>query len=328
MPERRPPRVSVALCTYNGSGYLDAQLESILAGTAAPNEIIVSDDGSSDDTVERAERHLTGTHGARVLRNARPLGVTANFEAAIRATTGDIIVLADQDDVWEADRLAVALDAFDADLDLMLHHADARLIDADGNALGGTLFGSLGLAETDRFTVGDPTTFARLLRRNLITGATVAFRRSLLDAALPFPREWLHDEWLAIHAAVRAGIRTEPRPLVRYRQHGANQIGAPDASLRHKVRRVLAPDAGRVSGLAGRSSLLADRLEATGAPRETIARAQGKAAFEARRAALPVARLRRWPRVLRLAATGGYDEFASRGRWDVIRDLLQPRSYL
>ncbi|MCU1420501.1 MAG: glycosyltransferase family 2 protein, partial [Microbacteriaceae bacterium] len=86
--------ISIALCTFNGERYLPQQLASILAQSPLPQELVVSDDASSDGSVDIVIRALEGSPVSLVLlRNATPLGVSANFEQAIRATSGDLVAL-------------------------------------------------------------------------------------------------------------------------------------------------------------------------------------------------------------------------------------------
>lgn len=317
-------RVSVALCTHNGERFLGEQLASILAQSVRPDELVVSDDASADGTIAVAER-LTADSGiaTRILRNEPALGVTANFQGAVTTTSGDLIALSDQDDVWQRDRLAAALARFDRDDEILLVHSDARLVDATGAPTGGTLFDWLEVSAADLAAEQGPDGFAVLLRRNLATGATVVFRRRLLDLALPFPPEWVHDEWLAVFAAVFGRIGVVPGLPVDYRQHGSNEIGVAAPTLRHKVSRVLGTDGERNRLLAAKFRVLAERLAELGAPPSAVLLAEQKAEFERARAELPRARLRRVPGVLRLWRAGLYERFASRQRFDVVRDLLR-----
>lgn len=325
-------RVSVALCTFNGARYIRAQVASVLAQTRAPDELVVSDDGSADDTVALVEAELrrhereTGTAPELVvLRNEQPLGVTANFEQALRACTGELIALCDQDDEWEPTKLAKLVAMFDARPGLQFLHTDARLIDDDGKPIGGTLFGALEVTAEDRAAIHSGAPFRVFIRRNLATGATAMIDRSLLDVSVPFPAAWVHDEWLAVQAAARRRLDLTDEPLTRYRRHAANQIGAGDPTLGHKVRRVLGRRGERNWMLAERSRILAQSLKSAGdVDGSTIRLAEEKAEFEAVRAALPRNRIRRVAPVLRLAAGDAYERLASRGRMDIIRDLFQP----
>lgn len=319
------PRVSVALCTYNGGRFIAEQLESILDQDEVL-EVVISDDGSTDDTLEQVQGVVDRRGAASTVRVIRGggLGVTANFEHAVRACRGELIALSDQDDVWLPGRLAAQVGSLDAAPGAALLFADAELIDAEGVPLGATLFERLEVGPALLAAVASPRGFDQLLRRNIATGATVVFRRALLDQTLPFPREWVHDEWLAIVAAATSGVIPLDRPVTAYRQHGANEIGVAEPTLRHKIRRVLQPRGDRNRGLAARTSVLARRLEVLGIRGEALAAARAKAGFERFRAQLPANRLRRIAPVIVRAASGDYRRYASQGAMDIVRDLLQP----
>lgn len=324
------PRVSVALCTFNGERFVREQLESILRQSPPPAQLVVSDDGSTDGTLEIV-REVAATPLAEavevvVLTGERPLGVTANFQRAVSAANGELVALSDQDDVWHEGRLqriAGLLTSGDAPL---LVHTDADLVDSAGTHLGRTLFESLEITPDELHTEQAGRAFDAFIRRNLATGATVVFRRDLLEAALPFGSGWVHDEWLAMIAAAVGRVDVLPEPTIDYRQHDANQIGVAAPTLSRKIRRVLEPRGDRNDVLAARFALLAERLEALGdrVPPASLEAAREKARFEAERAALPHNRLRRLIPVLRLSAGRRYARFASRGRADIVRDLLQP----
>jgi glycosyltransferase involved in cell wall biosynthesis len=327
----------VALCTRNGARFVREQVESIVRQSVLPFEVVLSDDDSSDDTIGIAEAVFSDFLRTRpgvqirlvVVRNVPPLGVTGNFERAISATTGELVVLCDQDDVWAPDRLAVAVERFVTQPDLLLLHGDARLVDGAGSPLGLTLFEALGVTEQERDDVHGGNAFRALMRRNLVTGATTMFRRSLLNAAMPFPSQWVHDEWLAAIAASMGRIDFLEQPLVDYRQHGANQIGVAKLSFLGKLRKLREPRAARNRRLLENSVILCDRLHALErdssisiAP-EVLAAAEGKRGHEVQRSALPAARLGRIGAVLRERRAGGYKLYG-RGNADVLRDLLQP----
>lgn len=319
-------RVSVALCTYNGARFIEAQLESIFAQGDLVGELIVADDGSTDDTLERVRTTAAAagwTPRVHVLTGGGH-GVTANFERAVRACRGEFIALSDQDDVWLPGRLEMQVDRLDATPRAALLFADATLVGADASPLGATLFEHLEVGPRELELIATGGAFASLLRRNVVTGATVVFRRSLLEDALPFPREWVHDEWLAIIAAALSSVVPLDQPVVAYRQHGANEIGVVAPTLSRKVRRVLQPRGDRNRNLALRAAVLAGRLEHLGASDDVVATARDKASFERFRADLPDSRPRRFLRVLARARTGDYGRFASQGGMDIVRDLAQP----
>ena len=319
------PSISVALCTHNGERFIVDQVRSILRQTEPPTQIVLSDDASTDATVELVQREVADHLGEPVelvvLRNAPALGVTANFEQAVAACTGDLIALSDQDDVWLADRVEVIVDAFDLDPGLSLLFSDAQLVDGAGEPLRDTLFQSIRFTAGEQREVHAGEALTTLLRRNVVTGATVMFRRTLLDDALPFPASWVHDEWLAVVAAIVGRIDFLPAQLIEYRQHGGNQIGARKPTLRDKVGRVTESRSARNARLAARAEALAARAERFPAAVRPLLVA--KVAHERRRQGYPASRVRRLAPVIGTAVSGGYRRFG-RGRYDVIRDLLQP----
>jgi hypothetical protein len=249
--------------------------------------------------------------------------VTANFEQAIERTTGDIVVLSDQDDVWHPHRIENALAAFEAG-NALVHFTDARLVDGVGVPLDLTLFESLEVTDATLTAMRDGHAFGTLLKRNLATGATLAFRRDLLADAMPFPPEWVHDEWLTILAAARERIAASRELSIDYRQHGENQIGVVRPTLRRKIARVLQPRGDRNRGLEVRTRVLVERLIELGSDELVVEAARAKLEIERFRAALPANRLKRVVPVLRRARTGEYQRYCSQGTMDVVRDLLQP----
>jgi hypothetical protein len=326
-----PGGISVALCTHNGAAFLPAQLASILAQSPQAREIVLGDDASSDDTVAIAERMIAehqaagGTTELVVRRHDPALGVVRNFADALEHARGDLVALSDQDDVWHPGKLAAISAAFDADPGLLLVHTDARLVDAKGDPTGLALLQALEATAAERAGLERDDAFATLLRRNLVTGATVVIRRELLAAATPFPDGWVHDEWLAIIAAATGGLRLLPVAHIDYRQHGGNQIGARRPTLADRWAKLREPREPRASRLVARTAALVAALESLGAAvrPERLAAARARLAHEERRRALPRVALARGPRILRAAARGEYARY-SRGSIDVLRDLVQP----
>ncbi|MGJ8722271.1 MAG: glycosyltransferase family 2 protein [Salinibacterium amurskyense] len=321
------PRISVALCTHNGASYVEEQLLSILEQQPAPTQLVVSDDASRDDTIDRVRAVAARYPSVQltVFENTPPLGVTKNFEQAIRACTGDLIALSDQDDVWHPGRLALFAAQFAAQPTVSLIHSDARLVDGAGAPLGHTLSGALGVGAGEVASIHAGDAFSVMLRRNLVTGACTVFRRSLVEFAAPFPPSWVHDEWLGIIAAAVASTDFVEQPTIDYRQHGSNQIGATKLSLAGKFGRMMEPRRDRNARLETNMTVLVDRLQRLGArvSDEKVNRALAKLEHERMRNALPEARFRRIPTVTRAFAAGHYGRY-SRGPLDAVRDVLQP----
>lgn len=325
------PRVSVALGTHNGARYLREQLDSILAQTHAVAEIVLSDDASRDGTVELAEQVIeehratdAATPSLVVLRNPVALGVTANFEQALTAASGDLIALSDQDDVWHHDRIERALAAFARRPGAELAAAEARLVDENGVPLGTTLFGTLGVDVPLRLRLESDAAFDELLKRNVVTGATMMVARALVQRAAPFPASWVHDEWLAMIASVGGGVAIVPEPVIDYRQHGGNQIGVARLGPGGKLARLREARTARNAQLLQRARDLADRLPAiSGDDSGVVAAAHAKLAHERMRQAIPARRFERIRPIFREWRTGAYERYG-RGVQDVLRDLVQP----
>ena len=221
-------RVSVVVCTRNGDAFVAEQLASVLAQTRLPSEIIISDDGSEDKTrvilrafSEKAQEAGVDCH---LIENPVPLGVTQNFEAACARATGDVIFLADQDDRWHPEKIERLLSEL-ADSDVLLVATNARIVTGDGEATGETLFDRLGMADCELKQLAAGQLSHLLLYRTALTGATFAFKRSLLGRAVPFDETLVHDEWLVQVAWLVGNVRVILEPTMDYRLHAANTIG-------------------------------------------------------------------------------------------------------
>ncbi len=323
-------RVSVALATHNGSQFITEQIESILGQTSPVDQIVLSDDASSDDTVEIVERAVArhrDTTGATpelvVLRNDPPLRVTQNFAQALAYCTGDLIALCDQDDVWHPTRIERLSSRFD-DPAVLLVFSDARQVDESGAFLGHNLFEALGMSRSERGLVEQGQVFRQFMRRNLATGATVMLRKSLAEVAAPFPDSWLHDEWLAIVAAAYDGVRIHDEALTDYRQHSGNQVGMSKVNARRKFRMFAEPRTERNRRLYLRAKALVPRMDALeNVPPAYRQMAHEKSEFESARQQYPEARLLRVVPVLRQLRKGRYGVYGT-GMKDAVRNLLQP----
>ncbi|EJL67890.1 glycosyltransferase family 2 protein [Variovorax sp. Varisp85] len=321
--------VSVALCTRNGARYLPEQIRSICTQAPLPREIVLSDDGSTDDTLAVVRDTLAQCGVAdrielRVFSNTPPLGVTRNFEQAVRACSHDLIALCDQDDAWHPGRLARMVAQFEARPDLLLLHTDARLVDAQLEPLGSTLFHALEVQPAELSAIAHGEAFGVLLRRNLVTGATTMFRKTLLDTALPFAPEWVHDEWLAAVAAAIGRMDVLPEPTIDYRQHASNQIGARRLTLSEKIAKAFVERGDKHVARLRRAEALLRRLQQLGTrvPARYLEAQRDKVAHQRFRAELPSARPLRLLPILIEAARGRYARFG-RGGHAIVQDLFE-----
>jgi len=321
---RSDVRVSVVVCTYNGEKYLRDQLQSILDQTRPPDEIVISDDGSTDSTLKIIEDFASSSNDPnppvwRVETRSKPLGVSGNFASALGEARGEFIALADQDDVWEPDRLEKGLAHFHDGA--LLVHSDATLINGSGLPTG-TLMSALRLTSSEKSNLLSGRALTALLRRNVVTGATTMIRSSLLEQALPIPEGWVHDEWLALVAAVQGGVVFHQDPLIRYRQHGNNEIGASKADYDEATRRLREKRSEFFARKLRRNHGIVVLLEENPSWVDSAAHAslKAKVEFDRWRSALPSSRARRVVPVLRRWFAGHYGQYA-RGYMDVIRDI-------
>lgn len=325
-------KISVAMCTYNGARYIEEQLASILKQSLLPSEIVISDDGSTDETLEIIEAFWSKKNESfpraadvllSVIKNPISLGVTKNFEQALLACQHPILALSDQDDIWQSDKLEKIVPLFEQDSELLFVFTDSRLVDADGKPLGVTSFQALVVSESERTAVATGNPQAVFLRRNLATGATVLLRRDLLDFAVPFPAEWIHDEWLALVASFVGNVSMIEDCLIEYRQHGNNQIGMKKPGLRHYAGRLVFPRTERNAHLLARAQAMNSHPYFLNDQGDAHSAASGKLAHELARQELPVQRLKRIKQVLEERRTGRYETYGL-GLQDIVRDLIQP----
>ena len=229
--------VGVAMCVFNGERFLSEQLTSIATQDILPTSMVVFDDGSTDGTWELLQIWAENApFPVQVQRNTVQLGVVRNFEQACSMLDTELVFLADQDDIWFPHKVRTFVDAFTADPQLLLLHSDADLIDGAGQKLSRRLFDTLLVTASERELVEKGLAWQVYTKRNLVTGAACAFRRQLLEFTRPFSQLWLHDEWLAFHAALVGRVRLFPESVMAYRLHSSNTVGLPLPTFAWRLR--------------------------------------------------------------------------------------------
>jgi glycosyltransferase involved in cell wall biosynthesis len=199
------------MAAYNGSRYIHEQIASILLQLGKPDELLVVDDGSEDNTTAIVESF--GDTRVRVVKNPHNVGVVRCFERALQLASGDVIFLSDQDDIWHRDRVRAFLARFAADPATTLVLGNGELIDAAGRSLAECLY-SKGAVATG--------VLANLIK-NRYQGSTMAFRREVVEVALPFPKGLpMHDSWIGLVNAIIGKAVYLDEPLLFYRRHGSN----------------------------------------------------------------------------------------------------------
>lgn len=222
--------ISIALCTYNGARFLEAQLSSLAQQSVKPNELVVCDDGSIDETIEILEAFAAhAPFKVRIFRNPENLGYVKNFEKTISACQCDLIFMCDQDDVWHPQKLERCLAVFDENpsVGMVLH--DFTWIDHDGavctghvEAYGDERVGAAGLPKL--FRQSSIEVFMRPYPRAWC-GCMMAFRGEFVGLIVPiFPGKG-HDDWILKLLGPITHVWFLTDKLVDYRIHGQNANG-------------------------------------------------------------------------------------------------------
>lgn len=205
-------KITVCIATYNGGKYIREQLGSILPQLSADDEVVVSDDCSTDDTRQVVE--ALGDKRIKVFNHKRGKVkftndyATANFENALRHASGDIIFLSDQDDVWMSNKVQAMLKALEQS-DMVM--SDCNVTDGQLNVIHDSY--------AKAFVPFSTSLISNFVRCGFL-GSCMAFRRCVLERALPFPHYGVgHDLWLGMVGLRHYRFSYIPKPLMKYRRH-------------------------------------------------------------------------------------------------------------
>ena len=328
----RRMRISVAMCTYNGAEFLPAQLASIAEQTRPPDELIVCDDASTDDTRAVLESFARSSQiPVSLYFSDYNAGSIKNFERAIGLCTGDTIALSDQDDVWHRDKLERIEKSLNQNPASGLIFSDAEVVDRDLNSLGQRVWSAVGFGPQQQRLLEEGRSLEVLVNGWTVTGATMAFRADYLKLALPIPSNlaMIHDGWLALIIAAVAGVTFIAEPLLKYRRHERQQIGLPRRTAAQENRGLRSIEAAlrrrnSLTDLHEILSVLEERLLAHRTAfdcRRALAFTGAYSRHLDARASLPRKRLNRVPRILRELLTMRYHEYGN-GFKSAAKDLV------
>jgi glycosyltransferase involved in cell wall biosynthesis len=317
--------ISVAMCTFNGNRFLGAQLESVAMQDRPPDELVVCDDGSTDGSCEIAKEFARrAPFTTRIVVNEQNLGSTKNFEKVISLCQGEIIVLADQDDVWYRHKLQRLEEAFLRSSAIVAAFSDADLIDGDSRPLKLRLWPtfSFDLAKQNQFANGQALKV--LINGPVVTGAAMAFRRECFGPIAPIPASQIHDRWISFLLTAWGEFEVIADPLMQYRRHQSQQVGTGAITLREKTNLIGARGASHFLDEINRFQQLYDRLGQHKAlfpyAEEVQKEIQTKMSHLAHRAGLHRIRIARLPKVIGEVLNGHYNRYS--GGWrSVARDL-------
>ena len=216
--------ISVAMATYNGEKYIRQQLRSILNQSMMVDEIIVVDDNSDDRTIEIIDEF--NCPQIRIYKNSKNLGYVENFYRAMSLTHGKYVFLADQDDIWEKEKVELTLAELQKSNKNMAVCTGFSLIDQNENPI----------TDIEHYQVNDfvlqkhkdieNLTLKRLVFGNVVQGCTYCVRRDVVNVYLKVHnKEVIHDYQLMLISAAMGKVKYLNKPLIRYRLHGNNAVG-------------------------------------------------------------------------------------------------------
>jgi glycosyltransferase involved in cell wall biosynthesis len=312
-------KVSVVVTCCNGARFLGEQLSSVASQTRLPDEVVVGDDASTDCSARLAREALGLFPGeAKVLEAPSRLGLAANLARCLQVATGDVVFLADHDDVWHPGKVERMLAALGAAPGAEVAFSDGRVVDQAGRPVGRSLWEAFGFGPSER-RLWEEAPVKVLARQTVVTGATMALRRELIEAALPVPPACWHDEWFALASVLRGHTPVAtPEQLIDYRAHGANLAGLPRRGLRERLAREGWPGEAKVAAWA-------EACERFG-PNEATSYLQGAVELALRRPRNATAPAERLQRVAGLARSRSYSRYG-RGWPMALHDLLAPAIY-
>lgn len=226
-------KIEIVMAAYNGERYLAEQIESILRQTCSDFHLLICDDMSTDQTAYLINRYAQQyPEKITVVEAEKKYGVNKCFEFLLKQTTAPYVMFCDQDDVWFENKIERSMNCM---LELeqnygsekpLLVHSDMVVVDSKLQVIHSSFW-------TYSHLFPSKNSINRLLVQNVVTGCTAMFNRAAVEASLPIPEAAIqHDWWMALVVAARGHIRPIREPLLYYRQHNSNAVGATKFSFK------------------------------------------------------------------------------------------------
>lgn len=217
--------ISVCMATYNGEKYLREQVDSILAQLNEKDELVVSDDGSTDNTIEILKSYNDSR--IKIFHNKSRHGVNGNFENTLLNAIGEYIFLSDQDDVWLPNKVEICMQAMKKK-DCVLH--DCYVTNQKLDIISQSIF------KDNNVRVG----VLHNIVKNGFTGCCMAFKRNVLSEILPFPvkSKFYHDQWIGLKSTLKFSVAYIDIPLILFRRHSSNSSTASGKSLMNLTSKI------------------------------------------------------------------------------------------
>ncbi|UUM30031.1 glycosyltransferase family 2 protein [Vibrio japonicus] len=231
------PSIDIVLASFNGERFIEQQINSIQSSLnyqTLVRRILVVDDGSSDSTPSIVTKLMQTDSRIELHGNPGPAhGAMANFAFGLSLTRAPYVMLCDQDDVWHPSKIDKSYKAIvDSDVNRValprLVFTDKRIVDESLNELYPSFFDFRNISRQWHSSI------EQLMQQNVASGCTMMLNRPLIELAMPIPNNaFMHDWWLVLVAKLKGEVIFIDEPLMDYRQHGNNTIGAQNYSWRY-----------------------------------------------------------------------------------------------
>ena len=236
--------ITILLATYNGSLFLQEQLDSLFNQSHTQWTLLVHDDNSTDNTLDIIKKNIQKHPNKITLLEDNICHGTpsANFSFLLRNTDSNYIMFCDQDDIWLANKIKHTLNTMKILEDKYLNQpcmvfSDLEVVDEEGKTIASSLWKSQKLTPQSVHNTKD------ILALNVVTGCTIMLNKKTKELVSPIPKTDIeHDHWIAIHMSKHGHIAFIDEPLIKYRQHSSNTLGANNAGLSYflmKTKKIL-----------------------------------------------------------------------------------------
>lgn len=214
------------MTTYNGERYIYKQLISVLSQIGIGDEVIISDDSSTDATIDII-KNLNDIR-IKLFENCEYFNPISNFENALRHASGDVIFLADQDDIWLPNKIGNIMNIFNRYREVTLVISDLEIINERDEIISASFFRQRG---------GFNSGILSNIYKNKFIGCSVAFRKTIYKYILPFPKDIpMHDMWIGIVSAIYGKVYYIDEQLMQYRRHSNNVSSLTHAPFLKSIR--------------------------------------------------------------------------------------------
>ena len=228
--------VDIVLATYNGEKYLSEQLDSIIAQSHQDWRLLISDDGSTDDTLLLLERYAAHDERILLVNKTSQGGVVKNFSKALEHVTSNYIMFSDQDDFWLPDKVLYTLEMLisnekSSENMPLLVFTDLIVVDEDLKIIKRSFYTDNNINPLNNLDT------RYLLWRSTVYGCTVMFNKALYEVAMPFATEvTMHDQWFALRASLTGRVLYLDESYIYYRQHANNVVGGRKRSFAERLK--------------------------------------------------------------------------------------------